>query len=366
MNPNFVSPCHPLDNKQGSQLYYADPSPCDLDCISGRGRRVYNHIGNARFRIIISMYMDKYRKAKKVEKARIVFSIITQFRGSGGNFVKKDRETKEWIEISDDEIKNKVSHALRDAISSTNTMANHNMKSDQKHGFSEIFNSCAVDLSESNRERIAASMTNSKNLMMTSSTNTSTRTRARTRRVKRISGSTASCTSPFTRATMVSSVVSDEECMASAMANRNFTTLPQHTAEPPIFKIEPSATSTAEGRLTVKEVMDKELSPTTTTNSWYMESEERIDQRSSGSSDEPWWSSTQPRSSSLLLPMITKSPTLVQPISHHLTNPLLKLHDSESSATSVIDDIEDDEFNAFISKVFSTSGQDEIDMGKVE
>lgn len=361
MNPNFVTPCHPPESKQESQLYCNNPSPSELDCISGRGRRVYNHIGNARFRIIIAFYMEKYRKAKKIEKAQIVFSIIDQFRRSGGNFVKQDRHTKRWIEISNYDIKNKVSHALRDAISSTNTMESHDVKTDQKLGFSETRNSCAADRSELNHVRIAKNMKTSNNLIMSTSNNTS----ARTRNTRRISRSTTSCSSSFNTATMFSSVVSDEECMANAVDNRNVTTLPQHTAEIPVILMEPSATIIAGCGVTEIGRMDKEQLPAAT-NSWKMESDEKLDRSTYESREGSWWPSTHPQSSSLLLSMTTKSPSLVQPINGHSITPLMKPRDYQYSAPSCIDDIEEDEFTAFISKVFFNSGQDDIDKGLVE
>jgi hypothetical protein len=72
--------------------------------------------GNVRFREIIAQNLDAYQAAeKRLGKPRIVDSIIREVQKNGGRFLKRDRHQQGWINLSREEIKDKVSHAIRDA-----------------------------------------------------------------------------------------------------------------------------------------------------------------------------------------------------------------------------------------------------------
>lgn len=76
--------------------------------------------GNKRFREAITRSLDEYRKAtSRPEKAVIVQRILDGVSNAGGRFLKKNPDTGEWYELSEQQTKEKVSHAVRDAA---NTM----------------------------------------------------------------------------------------------------------------------------------------------------------------------------------------------------------------------------------------------------
>ena len=56
------------------------PRPCD--CICGRGKDVWNHVGNKRFRTIIKQFKDVYLHCKdnKIEKSNVITKILESFR----------------------------------------------------------------------------------------------------------------------------------------------------------------------------------------------------------------------------------------------------------------------------------------------
>ena len=92
--------------------------PGDHDVICGRGKQSYNTTGNRRFRLMITVHMRRYLQAyTKLDKSLVVISIVDVVRSNGGGFVKRCPKTKKWLEIGDQLAREKVGHALRDAIS---------------------------------------------------------------------------------------------------------------------------------------------------------------------------------------------------------------------------------------------------------
>lgn len=121
-----------LETKQGKRTF-ANMAFCDesielpkdyqvseKDILCGRGRSCYNHIGNKRFRITIAMNLKRYVNAKtKVKKSQVVHSIVQHLRHSTsvGGFIKKNHRTGRYMLVSDHLAREKVGHALRDALS---------------------------------------------------------------------------------------------------------------------------------------------------------------------------------------------------------------------------------------------------------
>lgn len=81
----------------------------------------YSSVGNRRFRLCIENNLHAYAKAKtKHQRSVLVTSIVdaikeSQTSGRGG-FVRKDPATARWYEVADKTAREKVGHALRDAI----------------------------------------------------------------------------------------------------------------------------------------------------------------------------------------------------------------------------------------------------------
>lgn len=99
----------PLELK-GDSLIGMTPSPGDI--LFGRGRKVRDHAGNARFLQLIDHYTGKYETAGRVDKACIAEIIVRMIKDAGCRFLKKD-QTDAWGEVDDSEARKKVAHAFR-------------------------------------------------------------------------------------------------------------------------------------------------------------------------------------------------------------------------------------------------------------
>ena len=90
--------------------------PSRLDVLCGRDKVAYSHVGNRRFRVIVSMNRERYQSCKPREaKTRITTEIIKSIRESGGRFLQKNETTGLYEDAGDDYAHEKVSHALRSA-----------------------------------------------------------------------------------------------------------------------------------------------------------------------------------------------------------------------------------------------------------
>jgi hypothetical protein len=100
--------------KTGRSQLEVDFQPSDHSVICGRGRQ-HNHIGNRRFRLLASVFVESYSRAYcKTAKAALVFDIITMIRQAGGQFCKY--EDGAWFEVGDRCARGKVSAYFRDML----------------------------------------------------------------------------------------------------------------------------------------------------------------------------------------------------------------------------------------------------------
>mmetsp|Transcript_298 Transcript_298/g.494 ORF Transcript_298/g.494 Transcript_298/m.494 type:complete len:348 (-) Transcript_298:261-1304(-) len=96
-------------------------SPRPKDVLCGKGKAVFDHVGNRRFRFIVAMNIDKYHKQMtKVARSAMVRSITDQVLSSGARFLKRSDNTAEklddrWFVLSKEEARAKVSQTMRDA-----------------------------------------------------------------------------------------------------------------------------------------------------------------------------------------------------------------------------------------------------------
>jgi hypothetical protein len=91
-----------------------DFQPSDLSVICGRGR-YRNHLGNQRFRILVSTFVEEYSQAdSKTIKSALVFKIVTMIRQAGGHFCKLEKGV--WFEVGDRIAREKVSAFFRDML----------------------------------------------------------------------------------------------------------------------------------------------------------------------------------------------------------------------------------------------------------
>lgn len=88
------------------------PGPNDVVC--GRGKGSYNRPGNKKFRELVQRHVEEYLRAKsKLDKSMVLASIVEQVR-EHGRFIK--RKAGAWCEIGDEQAREKVGHAIREAI----------------------------------------------------------------------------------------------------------------------------------------------------------------------------------------------------------------------------------------------------------
>jgi hypothetical protein len=93
-----------------------DIVPQKTDVVCGRDKEAYGHVGNRRFRVLISLHRDNYQNAKTRDtKTNITKEIVASIRECGGRFLRKDEQTDMWYVVGYDYAHEKVSHALRSA-----------------------------------------------------------------------------------------------------------------------------------------------------------------------------------------------------------------------------------------------------------
>lgn len=93
------------------------------DVLCGRGKTSFNHVGNRRFRHIISESIEDYNNAgSRKAKSAVVKRVHDVIRATGGRFLKMDATQRAWVELAQQRSLEKVSHAIRDATSTNETM----------------------------------------------------------------------------------------------------------------------------------------------------------------------------------------------------------------------------------------------------
>lgn len=93
----------------------------------GRHRDAFNNVGNRRFRITISLNIERYLAAStRREKAEVIGSIIELVEGNGGYFLKWSVQRQDWIALNSKQARAKVGHAMRDMITARDSLAAEN------------------------------------------------------------------------------------------------------------------------------------------------------------------------------------------------------------------------------------------------
>lgn len=113
----------------------------DQDVLFGRGGLTNRHIGNLRYRDIISIHRQDYVRAQKTEKPNVARRIVKAIRTgkNPGRFLRKGEDGK-WHAVSDKEAAWKASQALREK-SRWSSMKPNNDNEEQRSAVS-----AAVDL----------------------------------------------------------------------------------------------------------------------------------------------------------------------------------------------------------------------------
>jgi hypothetical protein len=102
-------------SKRGKFPLGGDYEPSDFSVICGRGKESFDHVGNCRFRILTTSFLESYSQAvNKKARSAILSEIVAMNRQAGGNFCRY--EEGEWCEVGDHCAREKVSTLLRDLL----------------------------------------------------------------------------------------------------------------------------------------------------------------------------------------------------------------------------------------------------------
>jgi hypothetical protein len=89
--------------------------PGKTDVVCGKGNAYSNLPGNMLYTAIIRRNMHSYLNTpKRNEKSLIIKAALGELTSQGCRFVKKDRKTNQWFELSQKKVHEKVGHAFRD------------------------------------------------------------------------------------------------------------------------------------------------------------------------------------------------------------------------------------------------------------
>ena len=89
----------------------------DTDILSGRGGKSNHHIGNKRFRHLVTEMKTMYRNTgQKTDKTALSRGIIAYVHNYGGRFLIQDRtgNDRQWRVMTTIEARRKTSQALRE------------------------------------------------------------------------------------------------------------------------------------------------------------------------------------------------------------------------------------------------------------
>jgi hypothetical protein len=111
--PFFNNSSHD-QKKEGNNDYLMSVSPRDVLC--GRNRTAFQHPGNRRFRVLVSMYIQSYVSVgiTRKGKAQIIENITQAVQDYGGRFVQVSQNGVTVEELPQKKIYEKVGQPLRD------------------------------------------------------------------------------------------------------------------------------------------------------------------------------------------------------------------------------------------------------------
>jgi hypothetical protein len=124
--------------KTGRSQLEGNFQPCLYSVICGRGHDIFKYVGNCRFRILTSSFLQSYSRAggiksansAKSAKSAIVSDIVATIRHAGGNFCKYEKGA--WFEVGDHCAREKVSTLLREMLHDRKPIKKQNQQCDQR------------------------------------------------------------------------------------------------------------------------------------------------------------------------------------------------------------------------------------------
>jgi hypothetical protein len=105
-----------------------DYKPSVTDILCGRGGSCLEHPGNKIFSEVVRANVQKYIEApKRFDKGIVVSSVVDSIKKSGVRFIKQDKHSKLYCELSHDQAHEKTGHAIRDLLKNDTRPAGRKM-----------------------------------------------------------------------------------------------------------------------------------------------------------------------------------------------------------------------------------------------
>ena len=99
--------------------------PVKTDILCGRGKTNAFHEGNKIFMKLVRANLDTYQQTtSRIEKSVLVNSLVTSISDSGMRFLKLDKDSNQYIELTAEKAHEKTGHAIRDIIKHRRKIAN--------------------------------------------------------------------------------------------------------------------------------------------------------------------------------------------------------------------------------------------------
>ena len=86
--------------------------PNNKDVLLGRSTKAVSHVGNQQLHHLVEDHFEAYSAATKVQKTEIAWKLVDFIQKTGGRFLKNVEELG-WMEVTDLEARDKISHSFR-------------------------------------------------------------------------------------------------------------------------------------------------------------------------------------------------------------------------------------------------------------
>jgi len=132
---DVASSASSTSSTNGCILLPSNYAPSNYDVLCGRGKGCAAFVGNRRFRVTIAMNKDRYIQAPtKLDKSLVVDEIVKLVASASpdGGFIKKDAATGLWCRISRQQARDKVAHAMRDAVQASDKKSQRQRKKSRR------------------------------------------------------------------------------------------------------------------------------------------------------------------------------------------------------------------------------------------
>jgi hypothetical protein len=94
-----------------------DYQPTADDVLCGRGKALARHPGNIKFAKAIRASLQRYSKStRRSDKSLVIASVVGALREQGVHFMRKDSKSTFYVELSEDQAREKAGHAIRDLL----------------------------------------------------------------------------------------------------------------------------------------------------------------------------------------------------------------------------------------------------------